>query len=104
MKLWDITHSRSGNKVNISHVYPLNFVMYAALGGGVTWILSVDIRGKGFNSHLLGHGRCGARQGQDLVLICLWNWMPHIHMKKRPIPAGYPFRLEEGQRWTPRGR
>ena len=31
----------------------LNFVMQAALGGGVTRSLSVDMHGKGFSSYLL---------------------------------------------------
>ena len=95
MKLWEIAHSRTGDKGNISNVsliayeekdYPLlkrevtaqrvkehfrgmvkgevvryeldnicalNFVMYDALGGGVTRSLSVDMHGKGLSSYLL---------------------------------------------------
>ena len=95
MKLWDIAHSRTGDKGNISNVsliaydikdYPLlrekvtsqkvkewfkdivkgevvryelpqlgamNFVMYEALGGGVTRTLSLDMHGKGLSSYLL---------------------------------------------------
>lgn len=95
MKLWDIAHSRTGDKGNISNVsliaydakdfallkekvtaekvkahfagmvhgevvryelpniHALNFVMYDALGGGVTRSLSVDMHGKGLSSYLL---------------------------------------------------
>jgi hypothetical protein len=95
MKLWDIAHSRTGDKGNISNVsliaydikdYPLlrdtvtpekvkawfggmvkgevvryelpqlgamNFVMYDALGGGVTRTLNLDMHGKGLSSYLL---------------------------------------------------
>lgn len=95
MKLYKITHSRTGDKGNISDlsliVYDpkdydlivkavtaervkewfkdmvhgeviryeipslsaLNFVMYDALGGGVTRSLSLDKHGKGFSSYLL---------------------------------------------------
>ena len=95
MKLYDLAHSRTGDKGNISNVsliaydpadyemlkekvtpervkehfkgmvkgdvvryelpniYALNFVMQAALGGGVTRSLSVDMHGKGFSSYLL---------------------------------------------------
>jgi hypothetical protein len=95
MKLWDIAHSRTGDKGNISNLsliaydiedYPLlaekvtaekvkdwfcdivkgeviryelpqlgamNFVMYDALGGGVTRTLSQDMHGKGLSSYLL---------------------------------------------------
>ena len=95
MKLYEIAHSRTGDKGNISNVsliaydpkdfemlkekvtaervkehfkgmvkgdvvryelpniYALNFVMQAALGGGVTRSLSVDMHGKGFSSYLL---------------------------------------------------
>ncbi|MDR1177373.1 MAG: hypothetical protein LBK64_00960 [Spirochaetaceae bacterium] len=95
MKLWDIAHSRTGDKGNISNVsliaydlkdyqllkdkitaakvkdwfgdmvkgdvirYELpqlgamNFVMYDALGGGVTRTLSMDMHGKGISSYLL---------------------------------------------------
>ena len=95
MKLWDIAHSRTGDKGNISNIsliaydpkdyamlkekvtaekvkehfkgmvkgevvryelpniHALNFVMYAALGGGVTRSLSVDMHGKGLSSYLL---------------------------------------------------
>lgn len=95
MKLWDIAHSRTGDKGNISNlslivydpadyamvcekvtaekvkahfkgivkgdvvryelpnIYALNFVMQAALGGGVTRSLSVDMHGKGLSSYLL---------------------------------------------------
>ena len=95
MKLWEIAHSRTGDKGNISNVSliaydaknfemlkekvtaekvkehfkgivkgevvryelpnicALNFVMYAALGGGVTRSLSVDMHGKALSSYLL---------------------------------------------------
>lgn len=95
MKLWEIAHSRTGDKGNISNVsliaydekdyellkeqitaqrvkehfkgmvqgevvryelpniHALNFVMYAALGGGVTRSLSIDMHGKGLSSYLL---------------------------------------------------
>ena len=95
MKLYEIAHSRTGDKGNISNVSliayeekdfalikekataervkehfkgivkgevvryelpnicALNFVMYAALGGGVTRSLSVDMHGKGLSSYLL---------------------------------------------------
>jgi hypothetical protein len=95
MKLWEIAHSRTGDKGNISNLsliaydlkdYPLlrdqvtpervkkhfkdivkgdviryelpqlgamNFVMYDALGGGVTRTLSMDVHGKGLSSYLL---------------------------------------------------
>jgi hypothetical protein len=95
MKLWEIAHSRTGDKGNISNVSliaydmqdydliskkvtaevvknwfkdivkgevvryelpqlgALNFVMYDALGGGVTRSLSLDMHGKGLSSYLL---------------------------------------------------
>ena len=95
MKLWDIAHSRTGDKGNISNIsliaydpkdyallkervtaervkehfkgmvkgevvryelpniHALNFVMYSALGGGVSRSLSVDMHGKGLSSYLL---------------------------------------------------
>lgn len=95
MKLWEIAHSRTGDKGNISNVsliaydtkdyelikekvtpevvkewfkdivkgevkrYELpqlgafNFVMYDALGGGVTRSLALDKHGKSLSSHLL---------------------------------------------------
>lgn len=95
MKLWEIAHSRTGDKGNISNVsliaykaedfellknavtpervkahfkgmvhgdvvryelpniHALNFVMYSALGGGVTRSLAVDMHGKGLSSYLL---------------------------------------------------
>lgn len=95
MRLYEIAHSRTGDKGNISNVsliaydikdYPLlkkhvtadkvkewfsemvkgevvryelpqlgalNFVMYDALGGGVTRTLSLDMHGKGLSSYLL---------------------------------------------------
>ncbi|MEA4815127.1 MAG: hypothetical protein VB112_09500 [Oscillospiraceae bacterium] len=95
MKLWEIAHSRTGDKGDISNIsliaydakdfemlkekvtadkvkehfkgivkgevvryelpniHALNFVMYAALGGGVTRSLSVDMHGKGLSSYLL---------------------------------------------------
>ena len=95
MKLWDIAHSRTGDKGNISNIsliaydskdyellkdrvtaekvkehfrgivkgdvvryelpniYALNFVMQAALGGGVTSSLSLDMHGKALSSYLL---------------------------------------------------
>ena len=95
MKLWEIAHSRTGDKGNISNISliaydqknyeliakevttekvkehfkgivkgevvryelpqlgALNFVMYSALGGGVTRSLSIDMHGKGLSSYLL---------------------------------------------------
>ena len=95
MKLWEIAHSRTGDKGNISDISliaydqkdyelirekvtadrvkkwfsgmvkgevvryelptmgALNFVMYDALGGGVTRSLSMDKHGTGFSSYLL---------------------------------------------------
>ena len=95
MKLWEIAHSRTGDKGNISNIsliayepkdydmlrekvtpekvkscfngivkgdvvryelpniYALNFVMYDALGGGVTRSLSLDMHGKSLSSYLL---------------------------------------------------
>lgn len=95
MKLWEVAHSRTGDKGNISNIsliaydpkdfemlkekvtpervkahfkgivkgevlryelpgiHALNFVMYDALGGGVTRSLSVDMHGKGLSSYLL---------------------------------------------------
>ena len=95
MKLWEIAHSRTGDKGNISNVSlivydianyelikekvtpevvkewfkdivkgevkryelqqlgALNFVMYDALGGGVTRSLALDKHGKGLSSYLL---------------------------------------------------
>jgi len=95
MKLYEIAHSRTGDKGNISDISliaydpknydiietavtaervkewfkdmihgeviryeipslgALNFVMYDALGGGVTRSLSLDKHGKGFSSYLL---------------------------------------------------
>ena len=95
MMLWDIAHSRTGDKGNISNIsliaydskdyellkdrvtaekvkehfrgivkgdvvryelpniYALNFVMQAALGGGVTRSLSLDMHGKALSSYLL---------------------------------------------------
>lgn len=95
MKLWEIAHSRTGDKGNISNISliaydlkdyellsqkvtaevvktwfkdivkgevvrydlpqlgALNFVMYDALGGGVTRSLSLDMHGKGLSSYLL---------------------------------------------------
>lgn len=95
MKLWEIAHSRTGDKGNISNIsliaydkkdyamiketvtaqrvkqhfagmvqgevvrYELenicafNFVMYEALGGGVTRSLSLDMHGKSLSSYLL---------------------------------------------------
>ncbi|NLY86847.1 MAG: hypothetical protein GX077_10980 [Tissierellia bacterium] len=95
MKLWEIAHSRTGDKGNISNVSlivynmedydmvkekvtaeivkehfkdivkgevvryelpqlgALNFVMYDALGGGVTRSLSLDKHGKCLSSYLL---------------------------------------------------
>lgn len=95
MKLWDIAHSRTGDKGNISNVSliaydikdyemiremvtiekvkawfkdivqgevvryelpnigALNFVMYGALGGGVTRSLALDKHGKSLSSYLL---------------------------------------------------
>ncbi len=95
MKLYEVAHSRTGDKGNISNISliaydpkdfetikekitaekvkehfkgmvkgevvryelpnicALNFVMQAALGGGVTRSLSVDMHGKSFSSYLL---------------------------------------------------
>lgn len=95
MKLWEIAHSRTGDKGNISDISlivydqkdydvirknvtaervkkwfdgmvngevvryelptmgALNFVMYDALGGGVTRSLSLDKHGKSLSSYLL---------------------------------------------------
>ena len=95
MKLYDIAHSRTGDKGNIANIsliaydikdFPMlqekvtadrvkewfgdmvkgrvvrydlpqlgamNFVMYDALGGGVTRTLSLDMHGKGLSSYLL---------------------------------------------------
>lgn len=95
MKLWEIAHSRTGDKGNISNISliaydinnydllkekvtievvkdwfkdivkgevvryeipqlgALNFVMYDALGGGVTRSLSLDKHGKSLSSYLL---------------------------------------------------
>lgn len=95
MKLWEIAHSRTGDKGNISDISlivydmkdydlickavtaqrvkewfsgmvhgdvlryelpamgALNFVLYDALGGGVTRSLSLDKPGKGMSSYLL---------------------------------------------------
>ena len=95
MKLWDIAHSRTGDKGNISNVSlivydendyelvkekvtsevvkkyfegivkgevkryelpkikALNFVMYDALGGGVTRSLALDKHGKSLSAYLL---------------------------------------------------
>jgi hypothetical protein len=95
MKLWEIAHSRTGDKGNISNlslivynpedfelvrekvtsdvvkahfghivkgevkryelpnIHSLNFVMYDALGGGVTRSLAMDKHGKSLSSYLL---------------------------------------------------
>lgn len=95
MKLWEIAHSRTGDKGNISNISliaydmkdfelirekvtpdkvkdffkdivkgevvryelpnvgALNFVMYDALGGGVTRSLSMDKHGKSLSSYIL---------------------------------------------------
>lgn len=95
MKLWELAHSRTGDKGNISNIsliayrkedfdmlkesvtakrvkdhfkgmvlgevvryeldniHALNFVMYEALGGGVTRSLSLDMHGKSLSSYLL---------------------------------------------------
>jgi hypothetical protein len=95
MKLWEIAHSRTGDKGNISNIslivynpedfetvkekvtaeavkehfkhivqgevrryelpgiQALNFVMYGALGGGVTRSLAIDKHGKALSSFLL---------------------------------------------------
>lgn len=95
MKLWEIAHSRTGDKGNISNISliayldkdyailkeavtaqrvqehfngmlygkvlryeleninALNFVLYEALGGGVTRSLSLDVHGKSLSSYLL---------------------------------------------------
>ena len=44
-----------GNVVRyeLPNIHALNFVMYAALDGGVTRSLSVDMHGKGLSSYLL---------------------------------------------------
>ena len=40
-------------RYELPNIYALNFVMQAALGGGVTRSLSVDMHGKGISSYLL---------------------------------------------------
>ena len=40
-------------RYELPNIYALNFVMQAALGGGVTRSLSVDMHGKGLSSYLL---------------------------------------------------
>ena len=40
-------------RYELPNICALNFVMYGALGGGVTRSLSVDMHGKGFSSYLL---------------------------------------------------
>ena len=40
-------------RYELPNIHALNFVMYAALGGGVTRALSVDMHGKGLSSYLL---------------------------------------------------
>ena len=40
-------------RYELPNIHALNFVMYAALGGGVTRSLSVDMHGKGLSSYLL---------------------------------------------------
>ena len=40
-------------RYELPNIYALNFVMYSALGGGVTRSLSVDMHGKGLSSYLL---------------------------------------------------
>jgi predicted RND superfamily exporter protein len=40
-------------RYELPNICALNFVMQAALGGGVTRSLSVDMHGKGFSSYLL---------------------------------------------------
>ena len=43
----------SAKRSPLPNIHALNFVMYAALGGGVTRSLSVDMHGKGLSSYLL---------------------------------------------------
>ena len=45
--------SRRESPLSGPNIHALNFVMYAALGGGVTRSLSVDMHGKGLSSYLL---------------------------------------------------
>ena len=40
-------------RYELPNIHALNFVMYAALGGGVTRSLSVEMHGKGLSSYLL---------------------------------------------------
>ena len=40
-------------RYELPNIQALNFVMYDALGGGVTRSLSVDMHGKGLSSYLL---------------------------------------------------
>ena len=45
-------------RYELPNIHALNFVMYAALGGGVTRSLSVDMHGKGLSSYLLDMELC----------------------------------------------
>jgi len=40
-------------RYELPNIHALNFVMYDALGGGVTRSLSIDMHGKGLSSYLL---------------------------------------------------
>ena len=64
IKLWEIAHSHTGDKGDISNVSLIAYnaedfellkekVTSAALGGGVTRSLSVNMHGKGLSSYLL---------------------------------------------------
>ena len=48
----EICHGKV-TRYELNGIHALNFVMYAALGGGVTRSLSVDMHGKGLSSYLL---------------------------------------------------
>ena len=48
----EICHGKV-TRYELDGIHALNFVMYAALGGGVTRSLSVDMHGKGLSSYLL---------------------------------------------------
>ena len=119
MKLWDIAHSRTGDKGNISNIsliaydpkdyallkervtaervkehfkgmvkgevvryelpniHALNFVMYAALGGGVTRSLSVDMHGK------------GVTRFSPLAAWSHEHVLAYIHYHQLPLPPIY---------------
>ena len=48
----EICHGKV-TRYELDGIHALNFVMYAALGGGRTRSLSVDMHGKGLSSYLL---------------------------------------------------